>query len=74
MPRRTSPTALLVVVGLAFFADSILYYLIVPLLPHYAKTLGLSQMEVGVLFGVYAGALLAGTYPLGRLADRIGRR
>lgn len=74
VPRRTSPTALLVVVGLAFFADSILYYLIVPLLPHYAKTLGLSQMEVGVLFGVYAGALLAGTYPLGRLADRIGRR
>ncbi len=74
MPRRTSPTALLVVVSLAFFADSILYYLIVPLLPHYAKTLGLSQMEVGVLFGVYAGALLAGTYPLGRLADRIGRR
>lgn len=74
VPRRTSPAALLVVVGLAFFTDSTLYYLLVPLLPHYAKTLGLSQMEVGVLFGVYAGALLAGTYPLGRLADRVGRR
>lgn len=73
MPR-TSPTALLVVVGLAFFTDSILYYLLVPLLPHYAKTLGLSQMEVGVLFGVYAAAILAGTWPLGRLSDRIGRR
>ena len=72
--RRTSPTALLVVVGLAFFTDSILYYLLVPLLPHYARTLDLSQMEVGILFGVYAGALLAGTYPLGKLADRIGRR
>lgn len=74
MPRRTSPSALLFVVGLAFFTDSILYYLLVPLLPHYAKTLGLSQMEVGVLFGAYAAAILAGTWPLGRLSDRIGRR
>ena len=74
MPRRTSPSALLVVVGLAFFTDSILYYLLVPLLPHYARTLGLSQMEVGVLFGVYAAAVLGGTWPLGRLADRVGRR
>ncbi len=74
MPRSTSPAALLFVVGLAFFTDSILYYLLVPLLPHYAKTLGLSQMEVGVLFGAYASAILAGTWPLGRLADRIGRR
>lgn len=74
VPRRTSPAALLFVVGLAFFTDSVLYYLLVPLLPHYAKTLDLSQMEVGVLFGAYASAILAGTWPLGRLADRIGRR
>lgn len=74
VPRRTSPAALLFVVGLAFFTDSVLYYLLVPLLPHYAKTLGLSQMQVGVLFGAYASAILAGTWPLGRLADRIGRR
>ena len=74
VPRRTSPAALLFVVGLAFFTDSILYYLLVPLLPHYARTLGLSQMEVGILFGAYASAILAGTWPLGRLADRIGRR
>ncbi len=63
VPRRTSPAALLFVVGLAFFTDSVLYYLLVPLLPHYAKTLGLSQMEVGVLFGAYASAILAGTWP-----------
>ncbi len=74
MPRRTSPAALLFVVGLAFFTDSILYYLLVPLLPHYAKSLGLSQMEIGILFGAYAAAILAGTWPLGRLADRVGRR
>ncbi len=74
MPRRTSPAALVFVVALAFFTDSLLYYLIVPLLPHYARTFGLSQMEVGVLFGAYAASVLAGTWPLGRLADRVGRR
>jgi MFS family permease len=74
VPRRTPPVALLFVVGLAFFTDSILYYLLVPLLPHYARTLGLSQMEVGILFGVYAAATLAGTWPFGLLADRVGRR
>jgi len=74
VPRRTSPAALLFVVALAFFTDSLLYYLIVPLLPHYARTFGLSQMQVGVLFGAYAASVLAGTWPLGRLADRVGRR
>ena len=74
MPRRTSPVALLVVVGLAFFTDSILYYLLVPLLPHYARTLGLTQMEVGLLVGTYSAAVLAGTFPVGRLADRVGRK
>lgn len=64
----------LVVVALAFFTDMVLYYLVVPLLPHYARELSLSQMEVGVLFGSYAAALLVSTFPLGRLADRVGRR
>ncbi|MFN7986989.1 MAG: MFS transporter [Thermoanaerobaculia bacterium] len=71
---RTRPAALLLVVGLAFFTDSILYYLLVPLLPHYAKALDLSQMEVGVLVGAYAAAILGGTVPLGSLSDRVGRR
>lgn len=74
MPGRTSPVALLFVVGLAFFTDSLLYYLLVPLLPHYARAFGLSQMEIGVLFGAYAAAVLGGTWPLGRLADRVGRK
>jgi multidrug resistance protein len=66
--------AALVVVGLAFFTDTVLYYLLVPLLPSYAKALALGPMEVAVLFGSYAAALLVCTFPLGRLADRIGRR
>ena len=31
-------------------------------------------MEIGVLFGAYAAAVLGGTWPLGRLADRVGRK
>ena len=69
-PRNSA----LIVVALALFTDTLLYYLLVPLLPAYARLYGLNQMGVGVLFGSYAAALLVGTYPLGRLADRIGRR
>ncbi len=73
--RRPSPKSLaLVVVGLAFFTDMFLYYLLVPLLPIYARELHLGQMRVGLLFGSYAIALVMVTLPLGSLADRVGRR
>jgi multidrug resistance protein len=62
------------VVGLAFFTDMCLYYLLVPLLPQYARELHLNQMQVGVLFGSYAVALLVVTVPLGIMVDRVGRR
>ena len=72
---RPSPrAAALTVVGLAFFTDTVLYYVLVPLLPGYARVHGLGPMGVAVLFGSYAAALLACTFPLGRLADRVGRR
>ena len=72
--RLKPSTAVLAVTGLAFFTDMLLYYLLVPLLPRYAAELHLGQMGVGVLFGSYAVALLAATLPVGRLADRHGRR
>jgi multidrug resistance protein len=71
IPGRNSA---LFVVALALFTDTLLYYLLVPLLPAYARLYGLDQMGVGILFGSYAVALLLGTFPLGRLADRVGRR
>ena len=71
IPARTSA---LIVVALAMFTDTLLYYLLVPLLPAYARQYGLNQMGIGILFGSYAAALLLGTVPLGRLADRMGRR
>jgi len=66
--------AALVVVAVAFFTDTILYYLLVPLLPMYARTYQLGPMGVGLLVWSYAVSLLVGTIPIGRLADRFGRR
>jgi len=74
VPTVTGRNSALFVVALALFTDTLLYYLLVPLLPAYARLYGLNQMGVGVLFGSYAAALLVGTYPLGKLADRVGRR
>lgn len=74
MPRLAPKHAALAVTALAFHVDMLLYYLLVPLLPRYAKELDLSQMQVGVLFGSYAVALFLTTFPAGRLVDRWGRR
>ena len=73
--RRLAPsTAALFVTSLAFHVDTLLYYLLVPLLPRYARDLGLSPMKVGILFGSYAVALLLATFPVAILTDRYGRR
>lgn len=74
MRRPAPPTAALLVTALAFHVDMLLYYLLVPLLPRYARELQLNQMEVGILFGSYAVALLLATFPVALLTDRYGRR
>jgi MFS family permease len=72
---RPSPAvSALVVVSAAFFTDTLLYYILVPLLPHYQRAYQLSQTDLGVLFGCYAAALLFGTIPIGKMGDIIGRR
>jgi multidrug resistance protein len=72
--RPSAKTGAMIVVALALFTDGILYYAIVPLLPGYARELHLGQLEIGLLVGSYAASLLVATVPLGRLADRVGRR
>ena len=74
MRRPSAPAAALLVTALAFFVDMLLYYLLVPLLPRYARDLGLNPMQVGILFGSYAVALLLATYPMVLLTDRYGRK
>lgn len=72
---RPAPRHLaLAVTVLAFFVDTFLYCLLVPLLPRYAEKLGLSQSQVGLLFWSYALALLVATPFVARLTDRYGRK
>src|SRR5918995_5243400 len=67
--RRVFPlVAAIVLVDTAFFAA------IVPLLPHYVDTLGLSQSEAGVLSASYAAGTLLGALPGGICAARYGVR
>jgi multidrug resistance protein len=73
-PFLAAKPAVLVVVGLAFFMDALVYSMLPPLLPEYARIHGLNQTELGLLFGIYAAALLVATLPMGTWADRVGRR
>jgi MFS family permease len=59
---------------LTVFVDMVGFLMVVPVLPIYAKNLGASAFEVGLMVSVYAVAQLA-TAPLwGKLSDRRGRR
>jgi MFS transporter, DHA1 family, solute carrier family 18 (vesicular amine transporter), member 1/2 len=71
---RGTPTAALIVVCLALFTDMLIYGMVVPLVPTYVRTFGVSQGAIGLLFGSYAAALLPATPLFGLLADRVGRR
>ena len=64
----------IVVVSAALFTDTLLYYILVPLLPYYQRTYQLTQTDLGILFGCYAASLLICTVPIGKLGDIVGRR
>lgn len=64
----------LIVVTLAIFTDMLVYGLVVPILPGYALSLGVSQTAIGLLFGSYAIALFVATPIFGILSDKIGRK
>lgn len=56
------------------FYETIFFTVLVPLLPHYEKSLGLSESEVGVLTAAYAAGAFGGAVPGGFLALRRGTR
>lgn len=74
LPRIQGGTPLLLLVCLVIFVDSLGYGVVVPVLPLYAKNLGISDFQLGLLFATYAIALLAGAIPFGMLSDRFGRK
>jgi MFS family permease len=54
--------------------DTVFYAAITPLLPHYARTAGLSKAAAGVLVGCYPAGTLIGSIPGGLLVSRLGAR
>jgi MFS family permease len=56
------------------FLDALLMFAIVPLLPGYAHDLHLSKTEAGLVVGIYSGAVLAASVPVGSLAAHAGAR
>lgn len=58
----------------AIALDTALLGLIAPLLPELEDRVGASEAELGLALGAYALPILVVSLPLGRLADRIGRR
>lgn len=72
--RKTSNKMIVLVIMVAIFTDMLMYGLVVPFLPIHAKSLGVSQSEIGFLFASYAIALFIATPIFGGLADRMGRK
>ena len=71
---NTNRKKALFVVALAIFTDMFIHGMIVPILPIYAGSLGISQTALGFLFGSYALALLITTPIFGMISDKFGRR
>jgi DHA1 family solute carrier family 18 vesicular amine transporter 1/2 len=74
VPVLSIQTRALLVCSIAVFVDTLLYYMIVPLVPELAERISLSQFQVGALFGSYALCLIGGTYVAGRMHFRSGQR
>lgn len=72
--RISTGWPLLALVCGVIFLDSLGYGVVVPVLPLYAKNLGVGDFAVGFLFATYAIALLVAAIPMGILSDRWGRK
>ena len=68
---RSSP---LLPIFLIVLVDILGLTMLMPMLPFYAKTLGASATQVGLLLAVYALCQLIAGPPLGKLSDRFGRK
>lgn len=74
MKRPSLQTSAILVVGIALLADTLIYFLLVPLLPLYATRFHLGPMGVGMLVWSYSAALLASTPVLGAFLEGRSRR
>ena len=68
---RRSP---LLLVLFTIFLDLLGFGIVIPLLPFFAKELGASALEVGLLMTAYSGMQFLFSPLWGKLSDRVGRR
>jgi MFS family permease len=73
LSERRKGLAQVVILG-AIAIDTLLYGVVVPFLPGYARSLGATPALIGLLFAVYAASLLVMTFPAAWLTDRVGAR
>src|SRR6185503_584084 len=74
MSIRSSRVTAVVFVTLATFADIVAYSICVPVLPDFARRLGASPAEIGLMFASFGVTLLAISVPMGAISDRTGRK
>jgi multidrug resistance protein len=65
---------LLALVCLVIFVDSLGYGVVVPVMPVYARELGVGEFGLGMLFASYALGNITAALPFGLVSDRLGRR
>src|SRR6202011_551875 len=68
------PRRLVALIGTLLGFESLLWSVVTPILPHYARTLGASKPAIGVLTGAYAAGLIPGSFLSWWLAARAGVR
>lgn len=67
-------TSAVVVAAVALAADMFIYGMAIPVIPRIVAAQGASDAAIGVLFAVYAAALLIATPIVGKLIDKVGTR
>jgi predicted MFS family arabinose efflux permease len=72
--RANHSSAALTVACLALATDALVYGMAVPVLPKIAAQHGARPLGIGLMFAVYAGALVAAAPVAGRWVDRQGNR
>ncbi|PRP84818.1 multidrug resistance protein [Planoprotostelium fungivorum] len=71
---RTNPKiAVWVIIG-AIFLDSVFYSIVIPILPFYVESLGLEQIQVGILFASFPFAYLISAPICIWAVDKLGRK
>jgi MFS family permease len=63
---------LLAFISVVVFVDTMLFGVMIPLLPGYADSFALSKLQAGLLFGAYGAGAVLGGVPGGVIAARIG--